>query len=208
MSLELVQRGLTARRHVHRRRPGRPAVRRALQEVHPRSSAAASGRRPRSPWTCSSCAQAQFVQEPGVQGEDVVVLFEMTLKNLREERRRHRRAGLPRPRRHPRDARQDGADLELRRIPPAGRVPVPPHAQARSGSSWACRRCASCSRSKYYADLDGGILESFGRLFKNDLKVYVYPLLDAARPGRSSPRATSGWRRTCAISTPIWSRIS
>jgi hypothetical protein len=33
---------------------------------------------------------------------------------------------------------------------------------------------------KYYADLDGGILESFGRLFKNELKLYVYPLLDPA----------------------------
>jgi hypothetical protein len=31
---------------------------------------------------------------------------------------------------------------------------------------------------KYYVDLEGGILESFGRLFKNDLKLYVYPLLD------------------------------
>jgi hypothetical protein len=29
---------------------------------------------------------------------------------------------------------------------------------------------------KYYSALPGGILESFGRLFKNDLKVYVYPL--------------------------------
>jgi hypothetical protein len=29
---------------------------------------------------------------------------------------------------------------------------------------------------KYYADLPGGILENFGRLLKNDLKVYVYPL--------------------------------
>jgi hypothetical protein len=28
---------------------------------------------------------------------------------------------------------------------------------------------------KYYVDLPGGILENFGRLFKNDLKVYVYP---------------------------------
>jgi hypothetical protein len=28
---------------------------------------------------------------------------------------------------------------------------------------------------KYYAELPGGILENFGRLFKNDLKVYVYP---------------------------------
>jgi hypothetical protein len=33
---------------------------------------------------------------------------------------------------------------------------------------------------KYYAHLEGGILESFGRLFKNDLRVYVYPLLEAA----------------------------
>ena len=32
---------------------------------------------------------------------------------------------------------------------------------------------------KYYADLAGGILESFGRLFKNDLKLYVYPLREA-----------------------------
>ncbi|WP_237607620.1 TonB-dependent receptor [Roseimaritima sediminicola] len=31
---------------------------------------------------------------------------------------------------------------------------------------------------KYYTMLDGGILESFGRMFKNDLKLYIYPLLD------------------------------
>ena len=29
---------------------------------------------------------------------------------------------------------------------------------------------------KYYTQLPGGILENFGRLFKNDLKLYVYPL--------------------------------
>ena len=32
--------------------------------------------------------------------------------------------------------------------------------------------------AKYYDSLAGGILESFGRLFKNDLKLYVYPYLD------------------------------
>jgi hypothetical protein len=31
---------------------------------------------------------------------------------------------------------------------------------------------------KYYTNLDGGILESFGRMFKNDLRLYVYPWLD------------------------------
>ncbi|MFZ5890892.1 MAG: TonB-dependent receptor [Myxococcota bacterium] len=34
---------------------------------------------------------------------------------------------------------------------------------------------------KYYTNLDGGILEAFGRLFKNDTKLYVYPSLDATR---------------------------
>jgi hypothetical protein len=33
---------------------------------------------------------------------------------------------------------------------------------------------------KYYELLDGGILESFGKLFKNDLKLYVYPFMDPA----------------------------
>lgn len=33
---------------------------------------------------------------------------------------------------------------------------------------------------KYYSALDGGILESFGRLFKNDLKLYIYPYRDLA----------------------------
>ena len=33
---------------------------------------------------------------------------------------------------------------------------------------------------QYYEHLEGGILESFGRLFRNDLRLYVYPLLDPA----------------------------
>src|SRR5262249_5742146 len=34
---------------------------------------------------------------------------------------------------------------------------------------------------KYYEHLEGGILESFGRLFRNDLRLYVYPFLDRAK---------------------------
>ena len=60
---------------------------------------------------------------------------------------------------------------------------------------------------KYYADLDGGILESFGRLFKNDLKLYVYPLLDRAT-GALVTAGTCASRRTCGISTPTWSRTA
>jgi hypothetical protein len=32
----------------------------------------------------------------------------------------------------------------------------------------------------YYAKLEGGILESFGRLFRNNLKLFIYPHMDAA----------------------------
>lgn len=34
---------------------------------------------------------------------------------------------------------------------------------------------------KYYTSLPGGILESFGRLFKHNLKLFVYPLRDKAK---------------------------
>ena len=37
---------------------------------------------------------------------------------------------------------------------------------------------AELFEERFYEDLDGGILESFGRLFKNGLKIYVYPLRD------------------------------
>ena len=31
---------------------------------------------------------------------------------------------------------------------------------------------------KYYLNLEGGILEALGRMFKSGLKLYVYPLID------------------------------
>jgi hypothetical protein len=31
---------------------------------------------------------------------------------------------------------------------------------------------------RHYAGLEGGILEAFGRLFRNDLRIYVHPFLD------------------------------
>jgi hypothetical protein len=33
---------------------------------------------------------------------------------------------------------------------------------------------------QYYKELEGGILEAFGRLFTKDLRIYAYPLKDAA----------------------------
>ena len=58
---------------------------------------------------------------------------------------------------------------------------------------------------KYYTHLAGGILESFGRMFKNDLKLYVYPFLDSqtntGRDGRRSAgrsQASSSLQVSCS----------
>jgi hypothetical protein len=55
---------------------------------------------------------------------------------------------------------------------------------------------------KYYTQLPGGILESFGRLFKNDLRLSVYPLR-RTRTRSSRPTTTSRSTRRCARSTSI-----
>lgn len=39
---------------------------------------------------------------------------------------------------------------------------------------------------QYYAGLEGGILEAFGKLFTKDLRIYVYPLKDPASGGLST----------------------
>jgi hypothetical protein len=123
------------------------------------------------------CAVAQFIQEPGVPPDDVVVLFEMTLRNLRE-------AGEI-------DAQDflDRADIlatlgrtvlisnfaEYHRL--AGYLFR--HTKRPIGIVMGVPTLRELFDETYYADLDGGILESFGRMFKNDLKIYAYPSLDA-----------------------------
>lgn len=120
------------------------------------------------------CALAQFVQEPPNHGEDVQVVTEMTLKNLLE-------GG---------DA-IDNRDF-LDRVDILGTLGRPVLI-TNFGEFYRLanylQRCTSkliglvmgiptlreIFEEKYYTHLAGGILESFGRLFKNDLKLYAYP---------------------------------
>ncbi len=48
----------------------------------------------------------------------------------------------------------------------------------RVGIAMGAPNLRSLFEEQYYGKLDGGILESFGRLFKNNLKLFVYPYLD------------------------------
>jgi len=122
-------------------------------------------------------AQAQFIQHPKVDGRPPMVLLEMTLKNLNIEGKINHQDFL------------DRVDLlgtlgqpvlisnygEFYRL--AGylfrftKMPV--------GIVMGVPTLRELFEEKYYVDLEGGILESFGRMFKNDLKLYVYPLRDA-----------------------------
>src|ERR1700722_3158552 len=41
-------------------------------------------------------------------------------------------------------------------------------------------------KEQYYTELEGGVLEAFGKLFTKDLRIYVYPMLDEAGVIRTS----------------------
>ncbi len=53
---------------------------------------------------------------------------------------------------------------------------------------------------KYYTQLPGGVLESFGRLFKNDLKLYVYPYQKSA----NDPQQTIHTLQVTPELTPLY----
>jgi hypothetical protein len=124
------------------------------------------------------CAQAQFIQEPKVEGEEVMTIMEMTLKNLADE-----------------GDKIDPQDF-LDRVDILGALGKTVlisdffeyfrlaqyffrYTKKMHGVVMGVPSLREIFDEKYYANLAGGILESFGRMFKNDLKLYVYPLLDA-----------------------------
>jgi hypothetical protein len=124
------------------------------------------------------CAQAQFIQEPRVQGEEIITIMEMTLKNLTDGDKIDHQDFI------------DRADIlgalgktvlisnfaEYHRLA----AYLFRHTKMMIGIVMGVPTLRELFDEKYYADLEGGILESFGRLFKNDLKMYAYPLFDQA----------------------------
>ena len=118
----------------------------------------------------------KFRQEENVDADNVVSIAEITMKNL-----------------------QANGDIDLRDF--LARVDVlaacgmtvmisdyfeyyrlaaylARHTNKKIGITMGAASLVELFNEKYYTELDGGILESFGRLFKNDLKLYIYPLLN------------------------------
>jgi hypothetical protein len=123
------------------------------------------------------CAQALFVQEPNVQGEEVLTLMEMTLKNLTDGDKIDPQDFLDRV-----DILSAlGKTVLISDFGEYHRLAAYffRYTKKMIGIAMGVPTLKEIFDEKYYADLSGGILESFGRMFKNDLKLYVYPLLDA-----------------------------
>jgi hypothetical protein len=124
------------------------------------------------------CAQAQFVQEPEVQGKAPVVLFEMTLNNLTDSGVINHQDFLDRV-----DlAGSLGKTVLISNYAEFHRLAAYlfRYTKERIGLVMGVPTLKELFDEKYYGDLEGGILESFGRLFKNSLKLYVYPMRDPA----------------------------
>ncbi len=120
------------------------------------------------------CAHAQFVQEPKVQGHDIVVVMEMTLRNLSSEGQIDQKDFLDR-------VDLLGALGKTVLISNYGRFYrlaeyLFRYTKNMIGIAMGVPTLKEVLEEEHYTDLGGGILESFGRLFRNDLKLYIYPL--------------------------------
>ena len=123
-------------------------------------------------------AYEKFSQEPGVRGEDVVQLTEITMNNLLASGELDYRDFL---------ARVDllaavGMTVLISNYFEYYRLAayLARHTKKRIGITMGAASLRELFDEKWYTHLEGGILESFGRLFKNELKLYIYPLLDPA----------------------------
>ncbi len=124
------------------------------------------------------CALEKFKMDPSVKGKEILPIFELTMRNLLN----------------------GGSDIDRRDflaradlLAACGMTVLISdyfeYYRLAAYLSWRTKErvgivlgvpsLTELFEEKYYLQLPGGILESFGRLFKNDLKLYVYPLKDA-----------------------------
>jgi hypothetical protein len=123
------------------------------------------------------CALEKFKMDPSVKGKEILPIFELTMRNLLN----------------------GGSDIDRRDflaradlLAACGMTVLISdyfeYYRLAAYLSWRTKErvgivlgvpsLTELFEEKYYLQLPGGILESFGRLFKNDLKLYVYPLKD------------------------------
>lgn len=117
-----------------------------------------------------------FLREKKVESENTVVIFEITLSNLRSEGEIDEKDFM---------ARADllgslGQTVMISNFQEYYKVVeyFSLHTKERMGLTMGVNTFIDIFNEKYYRHLSGGILEAFGKLFFRDLKIYLYPLKD------------------------------
>jgi hypothetical protein len=121
-------------------------------------------------------ARRVFLQQPGCSENDLVVLMEMTLQNLLAEGQLNHADFL---------ARVDilgalGRTVLISKFGEYYRLAgyLARYTNKPIGLVMGVPSLLEIFDEKYYLNLEGGILEALGRMFKTGLKLYVYPMID------------------------------
>jgi hypothetical protein len=122
-----------------------------------------------------SCAWRHFSEDPDVKDLDAISILEITLKNLLAEGELDLSDFLDRV------DLLAAADIfvlisdysEYHRLA----AYLASHTKKKIGLALGAGTLNDLFDERYYQELDGGILEAFGRLFKHNVKLYVYPRL-------------------------------
>ena len=121
-----------------------------------------------------NCATAQFVQEPLVKGKEIVVLMEITMNNLLAAGALDAHDFLSRV-----DLLADiGFTVLISNYSEYYRLTsyFRRYTKEMIGVAMGINNLLEIFNEKYYENMEGGILESFGRLFRNSVKLYIYPM--------------------------------
>jgi hypothetical protein len=125
-----------------------------------------------------NCATAQFVQEPPVKGKEVIILMEITMNNLLSGGQLDAQDFLARV-----DLLTDiGFTVLISNYSEYYRLTsyFRRYSKEMIGVAMGINNLLEIFNEKYYENIEGGILESFGRLFRNAVKLYVYPMKQEA----------------------------
>jgi hypothetical protein len=121
-------------------------------------------------------ARRKFLKESGCNESELVVLMEMTLENLLAEGQLNHADFL---------ARVDilgalGRTVLISKFGEYYRLAsyLTRHTSKMVGLVMGVPSLMEIFDEKYYLNLEGGILEALGRMFKGALKLYVYPMID------------------------------
>jgi hypothetical protein len=117
-----------------------------------------------------------FLAENKVEAENTLVLFEITLSNLRSDGEIDEKDFMDRAEL----LCSLGQTVMISNFQEYYKVVeyFAKYTKARMGLAMGVNNLVDIFDEKYYRHLSGGILEAFGKLFYRDMKVYLYPMLD------------------------------